>query len=209
MSIRNSLLPNHKSSFDKKLDLFFENRLNNHNLNLINTLPLYCHKKLLVILANSFDINIDGLDEKEARELIHFNLHLYKGTAYSLNRALNILFHQDIKAKEWFTYSGEPYYFKVQVKVDTKAITKEFYEKLEKAIDEYKNVRSILEKIVISTKVKLGKKYALATLSGEAIKVEPLLKVELKTKAIKNYSLAYSLEERININLTIGENINE
>jgi len=91
-----SLLPNHKSSFDKKLDLFFENRLGSFDLSLINTLPLTCSKKLLVILANSFDINIDGLDEKEARELIHFNLHLYKGTAYSLNRALNILF-RDVK----------------------------------------------------------------------------------------------------------------
>jgi len=202
----NSLLPNHKPIFDKKLDLFFENRLGSFDLSLINTLPLKCHKKLLPILANSFDINIDCLNEKEARELIHFNLHLYKGTAYSLSRALNILF-KDTKVIEWFTYGGKPYYFKVEVKADKTPIRKEFYTRLGKAINEYKNVRSVLEKIVVTTKTDLAKKYATASLSGESIKVEPLLIKELKTKTLNSYILACSLEESINLNLIIGDKI--
>jgi len=176
----------------------------------LNLFPLLCKKEYLPHLSFMFDVDINSLDEQKTKELLScaITLKKYIGSVYYLEEMLKLLF-TDTKVFEWFSYSGEPYYFKVEVKAEKNPITKEFYEKLEKAIAEYKNVRSVLEKIVISTKVNLGKKYALATLSGETIKVEPLLKVELKLKAIKNYSLACSLEESLNINLTIGDQIEQ
>jgi len=204
------LIPINESLDLKAVDETIDNRFNFLKEFDLNLFPLLCKKKYLPHLAFMFDVDINSLNEQATRELLScaISLKKYIGSVYYLEEMLKIL-SEDIKVKEWFTYGGEPYYFKVQVKADTKAITKEFYEKLEKAINEYKNVRSVLEKIVITTKVNLGKKYAFGCLSGESIEVRPLLVKQLKTKAIKNYSLACSLEESINVNLIIGDQIEQ
>ena len=61
-----SLLPNHKSKFDKKFDLLFGVRFEDLDIGIINTLASKAPKNLLPVLATSFDVDIDGLNENEA-----------------------------------------------------------------------------------------------------------------------------------------------
>jgi len=199
-----SLLPLNEAKELHLLDNYLGSRIEYLNSLNLNVHPLFTEEKYLNLLSTILDINISGLNKQEARELLSLFLKLnkYAGTKWALKRVLKII-SKNITIKEWFSYSGEPYYFIVEVLNKDIVIDLKFYELLQRYIDKYKNVRSVLEKIVISTEVKLSKKYALATLSGEAIKVEPLLIQELKAKAIKNYSLACSLNESINLNLDL------
>ena len=72
-----SLLPNHKSKFDKKFDELFGVRLDNLDLGAINILADSCPASLLPVLAQSYDVDIEGLGEAAARELIKnaFEIH--------------------------------------------------------------------------------------------------------------------------------------
>ena len=75
-----NLLPNHKSKFDKKFDELFGVRLDNLDLGAINVLADSCPASLLPILAQSYDVDIDGLGETGARGLIKeaFKIHYYR-----------------------------------------------------------------------------------------------------------------------------------
>jgi len=75
--------------FDKKFDLLFGVRFEDLDIGVINTLANKAPKNLLPVLSASFDVDIDGLSENEARELIKnaFEIHYYSGTFYSLNKA--------------------------------------------------------------------------------------------------------------------------
>lgn len=202
-----SILPNNKSLFDKKFDKFFGSRLENLDLSVINNLPLICSSKLLVILANSFDVDIDGLAENEARELIHsaFELHYYAGTPYILKKALKLIY-ENIDINEWFDYEGEPYHFKVQVKSTDKSLSQDFYNTLEKNIFEYKNVRSVLEAINIILETQINERYASVFLTGETIEVWPFYEAgKLNAQVSEKYALASKLSECITSNFSIED----
>lgn len=86
-----SLLPNHKSKFDKKFDELFGVRLDNLDLRTISILADSCPVSLLPILAQSYDVNIEGLGEEAIRELIKnaFEIHFYSGTFYAVKKAVS------------------------------------------------------------------------------------------------------------------------
>lgn len=86
-----NLLPNHKSKFDKKFDELFGVRLDNLDLRTINILADSCPVSLLPILAQSYDVNIEGLGEEAIRELIKnaFEIHFYSGTFYAVKKAVS------------------------------------------------------------------------------------------------------------------------
>lgn len=86
-----SLLPNHKSKFDKKFDELFGVRLDNLDLRTISILADSCPVSLLPILAQSYDVNIEGLGEEAIRELIRnaFEIHFYSGTFYAVKKAVS------------------------------------------------------------------------------------------------------------------------
>lgn len=85
-----SLLPSHKSKFDKKLDELFGVKFDELDIGVINTLAGICPAKLLPILAASFDVDIDGLNEITARKLVKnaFSIHRLSGTAYAVRMAV-------------------------------------------------------------------------------------------------------------------------
>ncbi len=87
---------------------------------------------------------------EEKRNLIKraIELHRYKGTPYAIKEVLKALGLEG-NIKEWFEYGGEPYHFRVEVYSKNKFIDRETEEKLLKLIEEYKNVRSRLEKVSI------------------------------------------------------------
>ena len=85
-----SILPIGKPKFDKKLDDLFGVRLDGLDIGTINILAHTAPASILSHLAASFDVDIEGLSEYKARELIcrAFEIKRLKGTLYSVRTAV-------------------------------------------------------------------------------------------------------------------------
>lgn len=200
------LIPVNESEDLKVTDKSVDNRfefLKNFDLNLF---PKSCKKEYLSHLAFLFDVDIRALSETETREILSraITLKKYIGSVYYLEQMLNI-FDKEISVKEWFSYAGQPYYFKVEVQSSNKSIDAKFYEDLEKQILKYKNVRSVLDVIVINLKTNLKEKYAMATITGEDIEVLPYTVRNLNFYQKEKYATAIKISECITLNLVIGD----
>ncbi len=111
----------------------------------------------LVHLAEQFHIMgnegwLQTKTEAEKREIIKkaIQLHKYKGTKYALVKVLSSL-NINGEIQEWFEYEGEPYHFKIDIFLQNYTYNEKIFESLKKMIDEYKNVRSVLEEISIES----------------------------------------------------------
>ena len=200
------LIPVNESEDLKVTDKSVDNRfefLKNFDLNLF---PKSCKKEYLSHLAFLFDVDIRALSETETREILSraITLKKYIGSVYYLEQMLNI-FDKEVSVKEWFSYAGQPYYFKVEVQSSNKSIDAKFYEDLEKQILKYKNVRSVLDVIVINLKTNLKEKYAMATITGEEIEVLPYTVRNLNFYQKEVYATAIKMSECITLNLVIGD----
>ncbi|MCT7405614.1 phage tail protein I [Aliarcobacter cryaerophilus] len=200
------LIPVNESEDLKVTDKSVDNRfefLKNFDLNLF---PKSCKKEYLSHLAFLFDVDIRALSETETREILSraITLKKYIGSVYYLEQMLNI-FDKEVSVKEWFSYAGQPYYFKVEVQSSNKSIDAKFYEDLEKQILKYKNVRSVLDVIVINLKTNLKEKYAMATITGEEIEVLPYTVRNLNFYQKEIYATAIKMSECITLNLVIGD----
>lgn len=200
------LIPVNESEDLKVTDKSVDNRfefLKNFDLNLF---PKSCKKEYLSHLAFLFDVDIRALSETETREILSraITLKKYVGSVYYLEQMLNI-FDKEVSVKEWFSYAGQPYYFKVEVQSSNKSIDAKFYEDLEKQILKYKNVRSVLDVIVINLKTNLKEKYAMATITGEEIEVLPYTVRNLNFSQKEIYATAVKISECITLNLVIGD----
>jgi phage tail P2-like protein len=143
-----TLLPAHKNNIQKALDVLSGEWFEALDLSVISILPLTCPKEILAHLAESFDVDISGLNEQQTRELLQdaFKIHYYAGTPYSIKRALAIVFkHAGIQ--EWQEYEGNPYYFRITVESnpDIIGINLTLLEKLVSTAKRYKNARSLIE----------------------------------------------------------------
>ena len=81
-----------------------------------------------------------------------FDAHRHKGTRYSIHRAIDSL-GLNSTIQEWFQYGGEPYHFKVTLDVFSSEVSAENLALLDAYIQEYKNVRSVLDTIEINLAV--------------------------------------------------------
>lgn len=130
--------------------------------------PDTCPAELLPWLAWAF--SVDEWDttwtEQEKREVIKASLdvHKHKGTIGAIDRALKPLGYL-IEVVEWWeeTPPAEPYTFKIVMGTDTKGISEELYDKAERIVLQYKNLRSHLRALTIKTTVR-GTVYAGAAL---------------------------------------------
>ena len=197
-----SLLPNHKTKFDKKLDEFFGVRLNGLDIGVINTLADSCPSSLLPLLAQSFDVDINGLDETDARYLIKsaFEIHYYSGTFYSLNRALKALY-SNTNIKEWHEYGGAAYHFKLEFEASDKGIDFKTLAKSDEIINAYKNVRSVYDGASIALASVARIKAASASLSGESVSVYPLQVENLQIRSKKYCALTFKFDETMEVKL--------
>lgn len=192
------LIPVNESEDLKVTDKAVNNRfefLKNFDLNLF---PKTCKKEYLSHLAFLFDVDIRALSETETREILSraITLKKYIGSVYYLEQMLNI-FDKEVSVKEWFSYAGQPYHFKVEVQSSNKSIDAKFYEDLEKQIFKYKNVRSVLESIKINLKTNLQHKYASATIQGENIKVYPYQPRSLNTSLMNRFTSVIKQREKV------------
>ncbi|TKX29514.1 phage tail protein I [Campylobacter estrildidarum] len=171
----NSLVLNHHPLQSKVIDLSAKKRFEDLNLASITNLALNCDERLLSVLANAYDVSIDGLNEKEARRLLSKALMLkrHAGTTYAIKEALTAVFDTAL-VEEWFHYNGKPYFFKVKVTTTNKPFDEASYKQLEKLVYEYKNVRSVLESIELRVQSNCDKYNACVYRDTEKIKILPL-----------------------------------
>ncbi|EAK7408535.1 phage tail protein I [Campylobacter coli] len=185
----NSLILNHHPKQSKAIDLSAKARFEDLKIESITNLALNCDERLLPILANAYDVSIDGLNEKEARKLISKALLLdrYNGTTWAIKEALRAVFPTAV-VKEWFNYGGKPYFFKVKVSTTNVSFDERTLNTLERLIKDFKNVRSVLEAIEIEIESKNDSFNASAELSGEAIEILPFQTtfLENEIKSTKN-----------------------
>ncbi|EIY9839747.1 phage tail protein, partial [Campylobacter coli] len=108
----NTLILNHHPKQSKAIDLSAKTRFEDLKIESITNLAMRCDERLLPVLANAYDVSIDGLEEKEARKLISKALLLdrYNGTTWAIKEALSAVFPTAV-VKEWFNYGGKPYFF--------------------------------------------------------------------------------------------------
>lgn len=182
------ILPHHKPQ-SKAIDLSAKARLEALNLEKISNLALTCDERLLPVLANAYDVSIDGLEIKEARELISKALLLdrYNGTAWAIKEALKAVFPTAV-VKEWFNYGGEPYFFKVKVTSQNESFDERTFNTLERLIKDFKNVRSVLEAIEIEIESKNDSFNASVELSGEQIELLPFQTTQIQSNAKTSFN---------------------
>ncbi|MFV0481349.1 MAG: phage tail protein I [Campylobacteraceae bacterium] len=194
-----TILPKHRPLREKTLDILSASRFEGIDIKSLNTLALECPKVLLPHLANSFNVDINGLDENESRELIFdaFKIHFFSGTPYSLKVALRSVF-ENTTIKEWFEYGGEPYYFNVDID-STKGVSQNTYKRIDKTIDKYKNVRSVLESVRIFAQTKGEFFVGSATLSAEACTIYPYQPKDLSLSATSQIAINTQSSEIIKI----------
>ncbi|EDF8504150.1 phage tail protein I [Campylobacter coli] len=185
----NTLILNHHPKQSKAIDLSAKARFEDLKIESITNLAMRCDERLLPVLANAYDVSIDGLEEKEARKLISKALLLdrYNGTTWAIKEALSAVFPTAV-VKEWFNYGGKPYFFKVKVSTTNVSFDERTLNTLERLIKDFKNVRSVLEAIEIEIKSKNDSFNANAQISGETIEILPFQTtfLENEIKSTKN-----------------------
>ncbi|WP_337883011.1 phage tail protein I [Chromobacterium haemolyticum] len=135
--------------------------------------------------------------ERQQRELIKQSIHLHrsKGTRWSLQQVLATLALSG-QISEWFEYAGKPYHFKIRIDLAARGIDAATLTALEAMINEYKNARSVLERLalVLSNRSAVPM-LALATQVGELATVYPFQPESLQQRASLNAALAYASVE--------------
>lgn len=130
--------------------------------------PDTCPAALLPWLA--WALSVDEWDttwsEQEKRDVIKasFSIHKHKGTIGAVRRALTPLGYL-IEVVEWWetTPKGDPYTFSIVMGTGSKPVTADLYEKAERIVLTYKNLRSHLKSLTVKADVR-GSMYAGAAL---------------------------------------------
>ncbi|WP_291951393.1 phage tail protein I [Campylobacter sp.] len=185
-----NLVLSHHPKQSKAIDLSAKARFEDLNLASITNLAQHCDERLLPILANAYDVSIDGLSQKEARVLISKALLLdrYNGTAWAIKEALKAVFPTAV-VKEWFEYSGKPYFFKVKVSTTSVSFDERTLNALERLIYDFKNVRSVLEAIEIEIQSKNDSFNASVEISGESLEILPFQTTQISSKQKSSFNV--------------------
>lgn len=130
--------------------------------------PQLCPASLLPWLA--WALSVDEWDttwtEQEKRDVIEASLmiHRHKGAIGAVRRALTPLGYL-VEVVEWWEESpqGDPYTFSVVMGTGSKPVTADLYDKAERIVLTYKNLRSHLLKLTVKADVR-GQVFAGASL---------------------------------------------
>ncbi|OPA76732.1 phage tail protein I [Paenibacillus selenitireducens] len=122
----------------------------------INKLPRYSRMDELTteeVDEMAWELHIDFYDPKlplqQCRELVKNAIpwHRRKGTPSAVEELISTVFGGG-KVEEWYEYGGKPYYFRVLT--DDPEATAAKAQEFIRAIDTVKNLRSRLEKVIIT-----------------------------------------------------------
>jgi len=115
--------------------------------------PKECNAEMLDTLALFYSVDFYRNDflEEDKRALIFSSIELkkIKGTVGALKKVFASL-DIEIDVEEWFEYGGEPFRFKLDFALKSKEITPQLLDTLTRMVHEYKNVRSVMEEIVLA-----------------------------------------------------------
>lgn len=148
--------------------------------------PQTCPASLLPWLA--WALSVDEWDtewtEQEKRDVIESSLmiHRHKGTIGAVRRALTPLGYL-VEVVEWWqmTPPGDPYTFSIVMGTGSKPVNQELYQKAERIVLTYKNLRSHLKALTVKADVR-GKIFAAAALvDGSDTTVYPYVMRELQS----------------------------
>ena len=112
----------------------------------------------------AYQLHVDdydsGLPIETKREMVKnsIDIHRHKGTPYAVEKAVQTIY-SDSKIEEWFEYGGKPYYFKVTL-ITAPLTGKSDIDRLIRAINAAKNVRSWLEGIEFIRRINFDKYFA-------------------------------------------------
>ena len=121
------------------------------------------------IMGNEGWLHASTEEEKRALIKSAIKIHRYKGTKFALLeifRTLNLVG----EVTEWFEYGGEPYHFRVQFELD-RVFDEIFEQEILDLINENKNVRSILETLVMHIFLKNQIHFTSAVITFEELTV--------------------------------------
>lgn len=154
-------------------------------------------------LAYHFDLE-QNLNDDEIKPLLNEPLknHFLEGTFYSLNKALKA-FYTNTTLKEWHSYNGKPYHFKLELEATTQGISRESLAKTDEIVAKFKNVRSVYDGATIKISSKANTHIGAYLTQGESIEVYPFVLRELSTKSGFNAFNAIKQDEIISINLDL------
>lgn len=115
------------------------------DISLVSVDPKSCHVGVLPFLAWECDVDISGVSESTAREMIQaaFDAMQYAGTTKALQDNVTAL-SDESKVVEWYEYDGDAYHFKADVIVSdmNKRFGENLFAKMDATANKYKNVRS-------------------------------------------------------------------
>lgn len=126
-------------------------------------------------------------------------LHRIKGTPAAIELVFQLV-NVDCKLEEWFEYGGNPYHFKLKLRITDKGLTEETIKILEMMVMEYKNVRSYLESLNIYYSSTNNIHVGTATLTSEKITIYPYTPSHINSKvSAKNAVATHNTFERISV----------
>lgn len=122
----------------------------------------------------AWELHIDFWDAsaevEQKRELIRnsFIIHMTKGTPAAVERLIQTMFN-DGYVEEWFEYGGDPYMFRVIT--NNASVTTDKAAQFIRALDSVKNLRSWLEKVIITLSETMNFYYAGIVHTGENLTI--------------------------------------
>jgi len=126
-------------------------------------------------------------------------LHRLKGTPAALEMVFRLI-NIDCRIQEWFEYGGDPYHFKLHLRVTDKGLNEDTVKLLEMLVMEYKNVRSWLEALNIYATTLSTVYVATATLASEKITVYPYAITNIDSTAnVKTVIATHNSFEKISV----------
>lgn len=141
-----SLLPLNESKELHTLDEIVASRFETLFASNLSTAPLTTDSKNLSVLSFIYDIDIVGLSEGEAREILNlfYEIRKYSGTVYVMKKVLSVFF-ADVKIDD----SVGGFLFDLSLELEND-VSVEKLEKIKILVDKYKNVRSHLRYIILN-----------------------------------------------------------
>ena len=99
-------------------------------------------------------------------------VHMYLGTPYAVEQVVQDYFGDGV-VEEWFEYDGDPYHFRVLT--ENSAVTGDLADQFSKAVSKVKNLRSILEAVIVTMSGEMNMFIGNVLHTGDTITIEQVV----------------------------------
>ncbi|MBE0491106.1 MAG: hypothetical protein IBX44_02520 [Sulfurospirillum sp.] len=183
-----SILPQNESVELHKLDEIVSSRFEEFFALNLTAHPLSTDTKYLSVLSKVYDIDIVGLSESEAREILNlfYELRKYAGTVFVLKKVLSIFF-SDVTVDD--RVGNFEFDLSMQLQND---VSFDKIEKIKSLVNRYKNVRSHLQNIILNfANQETVFKIHSASVFGLDVYADTMIEHDMRDETHLNYGLNY------------------